>query len=236
MRIDSRKFLPVGVILLITTLAVHGTTTKERPIIKDVSFRNTGDSLEAKITTGENAKYTYFELKSPHRLVVDFHGIRNTIRFKEKNIGAAGVERVRTSFYSDGGRKATRIVFDLAKDVPYRLIEDNTGAVRIVFGSTARAPQNQTAGPVVVPEPASYSIAGSASPALKLASLLPAPEVRVPEQVAGTISRAQAPLSAAVGSTQQQTQVTVVPPSAPQVPTTPTPIPQYQGELISIDI
>jgi type IV pilus assembly protein PilQ len=35
---------------------------------------------------------------------------------------------------------------------------------------------------------------------------------------------------------QQQTQVTIIAPATPQVPTTPTPIPQYQGELISIDI
>ena len=234
MRVDSRKFLSVGVILLISTLAVHGTTTKEGTIIKDVSFSNNGDSLEAKITAGENAKYTYFELKEPHRLVVDFHGIRNTIRFKEKRIGAAGVERVRTSFYSNGARNATRLVFDLSKNVPYRVI-DEAGAVRILFGDTAGAPLNQTAGPVVVPEPASYSVSGSTSPALKLASLLPSREPVVAAPV-NAPAKPQAPLTAAVESPRQQTQVTIVPPSAPQVPTTPTPIPQYQGELISIDI
>jgi type IV pilus assembly protein PilQ len=227
MRVDSRKFLLVGVILLISTLAVHGTTTKEGTIIKDVSFSNSGDSLEAKIAAGEDAKYTYFELKQPHRLVVDFHGIQNTIRFKEKRIGAAGVERVRTSFYSNRGRKATRIVFDLSKDVPYRVIEDGGGVVRIIFGNTASAPRSLTAGPVVVPEPASYSVSSSTSPALKLASLLPLSERTTP---------AQATLVATVENPRQQTQVTIVPPTAPQVPTTPTPIPQYQGELISIDI
>src|SRR5262245_48841971 len=224
MRVDSRKFLLVGVILLISTLAVHGTTTKEGTIIKDVSFSNTGDSLEAKITAGEDAKYTYFELKQPHRLVVDFHAIQNTIRFKEKRIGAAGVERVRTSFYSNRGRKATRIVFDLSKDVPYRVIDDGGGAIRIIFGNTASAPRNQTAGPVVVPEPASYSVSSSTSPALKLASLLPLSERTTPAS--------QVNLVATVENPRQQTQVTIVPPTAPQVPTTPTPIPQYQGELI----
>src|SRR5215471_20404990 len=235
MRVDSRKFLSVGMMLFILTLAVHGATSKVATIIKDVSFSNTGDSLEAKITAGEDAKYTYFELKQPHRLVVDFHGIQNTIRFKERHIGAAGVERVRTSFYSDGARQATRIVFDLSKDVPFRVI-DEAGAVRIVFGSTARAPQNQTAGPVVVPEPASFSVSASASPALKLASLLPEPEPTVPVQSLPA-ARGAAPLVAgAVETARQQTQVAIVPPTAPQVPTTPTPIPQYQGELISIDI
>src|SRR5690348_17644765 len=138
MRVDSRKFLSVGVMLLISTLAVHGTTTKEGTIIKDVSFSNTGDSLEAKITAGEDAKFTYFELKNPHRLVVDFHGIQNTIKFKEKQIDIAGVERVRTSLFSDRSRTATRIVFDLKGNVPYRIVEDGNGVTRIVFGETAR--------------------------------------------------------------------------------------------------
>ena len=119
MRVDSRKFLSVGVLLLISTLAVHGATSKEATIVKDVAFNNVGDSLEAKITAGEDSKYTYFELKNPHRLVIDFHGIQNTISFKEKLIGTAGVERVRTSYFSDPSRRATRIVFDLSKDVPY---------------------------------------------------------------------------------------------------------------------
>ena len=153
MKVDSRKFLTVGVLLLISTLAIHGATSKEGTIVKDVSFSNNGDSLEAKITAGEASKYTYYELKKPHRLVVDFHGIQNTIRFREKLSGAVGVERVRTSYFSNRNRKATRIVFDLSREVPYRVIEDGGGVIRIVFGETARAPHNLTAGPAMVTEP-----------------------------------------------------------------------------------
>jgi len=248
MRVDSRKFLSVGLVLLISTLAVHGATTREATLIKDVSFTNSGDSLEAKISAGENSKFTYFELNEPRRLVVDFHGIQNAISFKEKLIGTAGVQRVRTSFFSDQTRKATRIVFDLSKDVPYRFIEDGNGIVRIVFGNTARAPINQTAGPVVVPEPlVSYPTLSPVSPAFKLASLLPqettaapqAPSAPVAVSPAAAVSSSQVPsaaLAIAEPATRQQTQITIVPPAAPQVPTTPTPIPQYQGELISIDI
>src|SRR5438552_2119972 len=153
MRVDSRKFLSVGVLVLISTLAVNGAASKEAAIVKDVSFSNTGESLEAKITASDDSKYAYFELKEPHRLVVDFLGIQNTISFKEKKIDAAGVERVRTSLFSDKKRHATRIVFDLTRDVPYRVIEDGGGVVRIVFGETVRAPLNLTAGPVMIPEP-----------------------------------------------------------------------------------
>src|SRR5437867_8970720 len=109
MRVDSRKFLSVGVLVLISTLVVNGATSKEATIVKDISFNNSGDSLEAKITAGNDSQFTYFELQRPRRLVVDFHGAQNTIKFKEKHIGAGGVERVRTSYYSDAKRKATRI-------------------------------------------------------------------------------------------------------------------------------
>jgi type IV pilus assembly protein PilQ len=261
MRVDSRKFLTVGLLLLLATLAVQGATSKQVNIVQDVSFSNNGDSLEARVTAGDDVKYTHFELARPHRLVVDFHGVQNSISFKEKHIGAAGVERVRTSFFSDRNRKATRIVFDLTKDVPYRFIEDGGGVVRILFGDTARAPENLTAGPAIVPEPRVYSISGTISPAMKLASLLPLAEpLGIPEpppsqpavarpapQATASIAPTMSPLMAAAENSvrqptlqqqqqQQQTQVTIIPPAAPQVPTTPTPIPQYQGELVSIDI
>ena len=239
MRVDSRKFLTVGVLLLISTLAIHGAGSREGTIIKDVSFSNDGDSLEAKITAGGDSKFTYFELKKPYRLVVDFHGIQNTIRFREKLIGSLGVERVRTSYFSNRTRKATRLVFDLSKEVPYRVIEDGGGVVRIVFGESARAPRNQTAGPPIVPEGMSYAAPSSTSPGFKLAALLPRTQ---PSSTPAASQTAVAPASAPSASAtltaaqQPQTQITIVPPTTPQVPTTPTPIPQYQGELISMDI
>src|SRR5687767_14520785 len=153
MRVDSRKFLSVGLVVLISTLAVNGASSRETAIVKDVSFNTNGDSLEVKITATEDSKFTYFELSNPHRLVVDFHGIQNTIGFKEEQVESGGVERIRTSFFSDDKRKATRIVFDLSDNSPYRVLEDGGGIVRIVFGTTVRAPLNQTAGPVFVAEP-----------------------------------------------------------------------------------
>jgi type IV pilus assembly protein PilQ len=152
MRADSVKFLSVGVLLLISTLALNGAASKEAAIVKDVSFSHDGESLEVKITATDDSKYTYFELNRPHRLVVDFHGIQNTISFKEKKIEAAGLARVRTSFFSDKSRKATRIVFDLAQDAVYRLVDDGGGNVRIMFGPSTHAPLNQVAGPAVAPE------------------------------------------------------------------------------------
>ena len=129
---DSRKLLPVSVFLLISTLAVSGATSKETAVVKDLSFNSSGASLEVRIATTEQPDYTYFELSNPRRLVVDFHGIQNGIGFKEKPIEAAGVERVRTSYFSDKSRNATRIVFDILEQVSYQVVDDGNG-VRVVF-------------------------------------------------------------------------------------------------------
>src|SRR5438093_8967523 len=151
MRVDSGKFLSVGVLLLLSTLSVNGAATKEPAIVKDVSFNRAGESLEVKITATDESKYTYFVLDHPRRLVVDFHGIQNTISFRQKKIDAAGVQRVRTALFSDKTRKATRIVFDLAENADYRFIDDGGGIVRILFGPESHAPLNQVAGPPIVP-------------------------------------------------------------------------------------
>jgi type IV pilus assembly protein PilQ len=230
MRVDSRKFLSVGVLLLISTLAVNGAAARENAIVKDVSFNISGDSLEVKITTTQDTKFTYFELNGPHRLVVDFHGIQNNIGFKEKRIGSAGVERVRTSFFDTKNRKATRIVFDLTDNAPFRVLEDGSGIVRVVFGETSRAPLNLTAGPPVVPEPTESSV--TALPTVKLDPALFGGEAALPLPPA--MALAAAPVAPAQ---QNQTQIQIVPPSPPQVPATaPTPTPQYSGEIISLDL
>src|SRR5262245_4572399 len=107
MKVDSRKFLSVGLLVLISTLAVNGATARENAAVKDVSFSTIGDSLEVKITTTQDAKFTYFELNDPHRLVMDFHGIQDSLGFKERQIANFGVRRVRTAIFESKDRKAT---------------------------------------------------------------------------------------------------------------------------------
>src|SRR5688572_10489475 len=130
---DSRKLLTIGVLLLVSTFVVNGAASKEAAVVKDVSFHPNGDSLEVKIATSEPTRFTYFELSNPHRLVVDFHGIKNAVGFKEKSIDTAGVTRVRTSLFTSESRSATRIVFDLAENIPYQVSDQGAGIVRLLF-------------------------------------------------------------------------------------------------------
>jgi type IV pilus assembly protein PilQ len=259
MRVEVRKFLSVWLLLLIATLAVNGATSIDTAVVKDVSVSANGESLEFKIAASQDSKFTYFELQSPHRLVIDFHGNQNNIGFKEKRIDSAGVERVRTSFFSDQTRKATRIVFDLAEKTPYRVLEDGGGIVRIVFGETARAPWNLTAGPAMIPEPSTKSVAKLPAVMLSSSLLQNEPAFPIPQPLAQTVVEtsqntgastalaAPAPVATAspilaaapqqTAPVAQQTQITIVPPTPPQVQaTTPTPTPQYNGEIISLDL
>ena len=152
---EFRKFWVVFALVLALTLVVQAASSKDA-IVKDVAFSSSGRSLEARITASESARFTYFELDGPHRLVVDFHGLKNGISFSQKNIAAAGVTRVRTSYFTAPDRTATRIVFDLDKTVNYRVIDDGAGVVRVLFDgpayedTPAPAPANLIAGPPVL--------------------------------------------------------------------------------------
>jgi type IV pilus assembly protein PilQ len=252
---DSRKFLSVGVLLLISTLAVNGASSKDTTVVKDVTFNSSGESLEVKITTSERAHFTYFELKSPQRLVVDFHGTQNDINFREKPVAAAGVERVRTSLFTDHERQVTRIVFDLRRDVPYRVVDNGAGIVRVLFNeqTSNRAPLNLTAGPPVVPrnippaEPILVAIKPSvvtqSEPAVA-AAIEPAAEPNVaPVRVPVTVEAPQelpnnTPGIMLSAATVNPAQISVAPQQASQAPisTTPTATPQYTGEIISLDL
>jgi type IV pilus assembly protein PilQ len=123
------------------TLAIQAASPKDTAIVSALELNSGSQSLEAKITMAEKSRYTYFELDSPRRLVVDFHGLKNGLNFTRKKVGAAGVEQIRTSFFDSKGRKATRVVFDLDPGVNYLVASDGDGVVRVVFGElTAPVP------------------------------------------------------------------------------------------------
>src|SRR5262245_35967938 len=130
-----RKWLALATLLFGATLAIQAASSKASAVVKDVAFNRSGQTLEVRITATEATKFNYFELSSPRRLVVDFPGIQNGIGFKQKDVGASGVERIRTSLFTNGDRTATRVVFDLAAGVPYKVTDEGEGHIRVLFGA-----------------------------------------------------------------------------------------------------
>jgi type IV pilus assembly protein PilQ len=224
---DFRKFSIMFVLAVALTLAV--AASPKEAFVKDVAFSASGRSLEARITSSESAKFTYFELDDPHRLVVDFHGLRNGIAFTQKNIAAAGVTRVRTSHFQAPDRSATRIVFDLDKTVNYHVIDDGAGVVRVVFDAPGildqldvQAPLNLIAGPPVL----SKEETTPALPKVRLESLstVKVAGVQEPLPVAapGAAAAAAAEAAAEAAATPAAAPAPVAPAAPPALTATPS--------------
>jgi type IV pilus assembly protein PilQ len=259
---DFRKFVVMFVLVLALTLVIQATTPTEA-FVKDVAFSAAGRSLEARITASESARFTYFELDGPHRLVVDFHGLKNGIAFSQKNVAAAGVTRVRTSYFTAPDRTATRIVFDLDKTVNYRVIDDGEGVVRVVFdgpkvlddADAVTIPSNLIAGPPILPkaqEGASVlprvrleSLSSEAQAALQGGGvLLTPPAAAAPAVVAAPVVTAAAPIAVsaqaapapAQAATQISPRITVATQAQAPAITGPAEPQVFNGERIDLDL
>jgi type IV pilus assembly protein PilQ len=263
---DSRKALAFGMFLLAFTLVVQAVGPASGPketsavnAVKDVSFMPAGNSMEARITTTGPARFTYFELAGPRRLVVDFHDLLNGVAFKEKQVSSAGVERVRTGIFQDKDRNVTRIVFELTSDAQYQIVDDKSEMVRVVFGHPTaivppasplhaepaarpapaavvvetHAPPNLVAGPVTVPGIKQTQKAVPALPRFNPQTVtLTAEDSKSPQMVSGLMLASALPAAAA-----GQNQINVGPQATPggALSTAPQGA-QYTGEIVSFDV
>jgi len=263
---DSRKALAFGMFLLAFTLVVQAVGPASGPketsavnAVKDVSFMAAGDSMEARITTTGPARFTYFELTGPRRLVVDFHDLLNGVAFKEKQVASTGVERVRAGLFQDKDRNVTRIVFELTSEAQYQIVDDKSEMVRVVFGHPTaivppanplhsepaartapsavvvetHAPANLVAGPVTVPEMKQSQKAVPTLPRFNPQTVtLTAEDSKSPQMVSGLMLASALPVAPA-----GQSQINVGPQSAPggALSTAPQGT-QYTGEIVSFDV
>jgi type IV pilus secretin PilQ/predicted competence protein len=259
---DFKRLLVFGVLVVLLTLVVQAASPKDAAMVKDLAVTSSGETLEAKITSSETARFTYFELDAPRRLVVDFHGLKNGINFTQKKVETAGVAKIRTSYFSTPARKATRIVFDLAAGVNYQVVDDGGGVVRVLVGDPKlhvpvadQIPSNLLAGqPVFVTTEEETTAALTRASLVSLAAAQEAPAatsvvllepqvISQPLTAAAAVVAAPAPVRAAAPApapppalVQVTGQITTGTPSTVPVIITP-PTPQtFNGELISLDL
>jgi type IV pilus assembly protein PilQ len=252
--------MTLGLSLLALTVAGYGAAPQPA-VVKSLAYSGNGESLDVRIDATGPVRVAHFELDNPRRLVVDFLDIQSTIAFKEKSVRLAGVERIRTSFFTDDKRQATRIVFDLSGPAPYVIDDDGAGHVRVAFGrasspATAKAaPAPLTvrelgAEPIPAPElflsePPSIiaQVAGMrdallAALALKpgvIPSLMPAALPGTPKETASP--EVKMALTAVIPTTPIPDPMRL-PGQAAQQPAAPqgAQTPQYSGEIISLDL
>ena len=132
MTVFTRTTAAMSVFLLLSFMAV-GQNSDDSITVESLVVSPTPDAVEFTINSSEWVRYTYFTLEGP-RLVVDLHQAENALGFSRKVVGHAGVDQVRASFFTDAGRAATRLVFDLEEEIPYEVIDEGEGQVRVRFG------------------------------------------------------------------------------------------------------
>lgn len=135
-------------------------------------------ALAVRLEADGELSYEAFTLSSPPRFVVDLSGVRNASRFRNEDVDAAGVARVRVSQFRTEPTAVTRVVFDLEKET-LPVLRQSGSTVSISFGGEAEAPvQVAAAAPApAVPAAGSYEAHEADDPAEPIVPTAPAPEV-----------------------------------------------------------
>lgn len=153
-----------------------------------VATQTRGGALSVRLEGDGELSYEAFTLPSPPRFVVDLSGVRNASRFRNEDVDAAGVARVRVSQFRTEPTAVTRVVFDLEKEsVP--VLRQSGSTVSISFGGEAAAPiQVASAAPPAAgsyeaheADDASEPIVPPAAAPEPVVPVSEAPEVRVAE-------------------------------------------------------
>ena len=132
MTVFTKTTTAASVLLLLSTMAL-GQISDDSIAVETLVVAPAEEGVEFTINATEWVRYTYFELEGP-RLVVDFHNAENALGFLKKEVSHAGVNQVRASFFTDDSREVTRLVFDLQEEIPFEVIDDGAGQVRVRFG------------------------------------------------------------------------------------------------------
>jgi len=177
--------------------AVGMVSSESRPAtrLEEISPRGEGENLEVALAAnGSEIAYSAFRLTKPDRLVVDLKGIRNFVRRKKLHLPSSEVMSVRVSQFQDAPA-VTRVVFDLAHAVEYKVIEEN-GGLRVAFGPGSAQAVAQNAPPMAVAKTASTEMTWPDVPQQVAAVVEPAmggSESRMATQVINSASAQTAP-------------------------------------------
>lgn len=120
-------------------VARHEASGTAATRLAHVATQTRDGALSVRLEGDGELSYEAFTLPSPPRFVVDLSGVRNASRFRNEDVDAAGVARVRVSQFRTEPTAVTRVVFDLEKEtVP--VLRQSGSTVSISFGGEAAAP------------------------------------------------------------------------------------------------
>ena len=125
-------------VFIYLALPAFGAAPQSGASVRSLNVTNTEVGIEIEIATDPQVRYSEFDLAGPQRLVLDFLDTVNEIGFTTLPVGTGGVLRIRAGHFDDGRTVATRVVFDLDAEKPYRVTRDEPGIVRVVFPTETR--------------------------------------------------------------------------------------------------
>jgi type IV pilus secretin PilQ/predicted competence protein len=130
------------------------------------------DRLAFTVKADGRLEYRDFTLPNPDRVVVDFANVQARAGMRSMDVGEDPVRKVRLGQFSAASPKVARLVVDLTKPTPYRIIDGKDG-IRLVFGdATAQAaPARAPLAALRSPEP----VAAAAAPVTPAPAAMPAP-------------------------------------------------------------
>ena len=112
------SFIKLSILLLVVFVGtfVYGEAQPNEEVqgflLKDVKFKQTGESLDIYIEVGAIIPYYVTMVQNPSRLVVDLSNVRLERGFKERKFNKMPVEKMRIGRHQE----FTRLVFDLSKN------------------------------------------------------------------------------------------------------------------------
>jgi type IV pilus secretin PilQ/predicted competence protein len=136
---------------------------KPASALKGVTQREEDGQLAITIAADGTLAYEDFYLANPVRLVVDFSGV-NAVR-QNVAVEKGAVRRIRLAQFSTGDPRVARMVVDLDRRMPYRIVEASDG-VKILLDQSGAGRPVATAEPLAAMRPA-------AEPAALTATIVP---------------------------------------------------------------
>lgn len=134
-------------------VARHAASARPATRLSSVDARSQGGGLSVRLEGDGELSYEAFTLSSPPRFVLDLEGVRNASKFRNRDVGAAGVTRVRVSQFRTEPTAVTRVVFDLEEATLPVLRQSGAGVV-VSFLPSPDAPGAPVQVASVVPVPA----------------------------------------------------------------------------------
>jgi type IV pilus secretin PilQ/predicted competence protein len=149
-----------------------GAASKRKPATTVKGITQQEENGQLAITIGADGVLSYedFYLANPVRLVLDFSGV-NAAR-QNVPVDKGAVKRVRLAQFSTGDPRVARMVVDLDRRTPYRIVDASDG-VKILFEQTA------IARPAASPEPLAAMRPVAEPAALTAAVVAPAQDADV---------------------------------------------------------